>query len=156
VTDRAPADAAARFSVVVVTPADPRYHAARDVRFSALYEPWGLPIRLVDDADGLEYVHFVAVAEDGSVVGYARLHLQGGESKAYQVAVDEPWRARGVGRALMAAVAERARAEGRDRLHLDARVYAIPFYERLGFTAEGDTFISGRTGTPHRRMHRPL
>ena len=155
-TDPVPVKGAGPVTVVVVEPSDPCYYAAREVRFSALYEPWGLPRRLVDDADGLEYVHFVAVSDDGSVIGYARLHLEGGESKAYQVAVDEPWRTRGVGRALMTAVAQRASAEGRDRLHLDARVYAIPFYERLGFTAEGDTFISGRTGTPHRRMHRPL
>jgi predicted GNAT family N-acyltransferase len=56
----------------------------------------------------------------------------------------------------MEAVARRARAEGRDFLELDARVTAIAFYERLGYVAKGETFLSARTGTPHRRMRRTL
>ena len=146
----------APFRVLTIATVDPRYEAARDVRYRVLYAPWDLSRDLVEDTDGHEYVHFVAVDNDGTVVGYARLHLEAGESQAYQVAVDEARRGRGIGRALMDAVARRARAEGRDFLVLDARERALGFYRRLGYTAEGETFISGRTGTPHRRMRRIL
>ena len=37
---------------------------------------------------------------------------------------------------------------------LDAQVPVIPFYERLGFVAEGPVFDDA--GIPHRRMTRPL
>jgi ribosomal protein S18 acetylase RimI-like enzyme len=146
----------APFRVLAIATVDPRYEAAREVRYRVLYAPWDLPRELVEDTDGHEYVHFAAVDAEGVVIGYARLHLESGESKAYQVAVEESWRGRGIGRALMDAVARRARAEGRDFLVLDARERAVGFYLRLGYSVEGETFISGRTGTPHRRMRRTL
>lgn len=138
--------------VASITPDDPRYIEARHVRYHALYAPFALPCDLVEDTDGRAYEHFVAQDETGRVVGYARLHLEGTESKAYQVAVLDELRGRGVGRAIMLAVIERARAEGRDVLELDARVTAIGFYERLGFEVTSEEFLSGKTGTPHRKM----
>jgi ribosomal protein S18 acetylase RimI-like enzyme len=144
------------FSVIGITPGRSEYRTARELRYRTLYEPWDLPRDLVEDTDGRAYEHFAAITDEGELIGYARLHLEGGESKAYQVTVDESWRHRGVGRALMDAVEARARAEGRDFVELDARVTALGFYERLGYVADGDTFISGRTGTPHRHMRRTL
>ncbi|MHB8680996.1 MAG: GNAT family N-acetyltransferase [Acidimicrobiales bacterium] len=50
--------------------------------------------------------------------------------------VDEPWRSRGVGEALMRAVIERAEAAGCFKVQLDSlrtRARAHAFYERLGF-----------------------
>jgi predicted GNAT family N-acyltransferase len=146
----------ASFEVVLLTLGDPHYAEARDLRFRVLYEPLGLPRDLVEDTDGRGYEHLAAIAPGGGVVGYARLHLEGGESQAYQVAVDDAWRARGVGAALMRAVERRARAAGRDSVQLDARETAVGFYERLGYAAIGEPFLSARTGTPHRRMRRAL
>ena len=142
----------ATFRVEVIGADDPRYADARELRYCVLYEPLCLGRTLVEDTDGRTYEHFVALDANGVVVGYARLHLEDGESKAYQVAVDDTWRGSGVGGALMDAVARRARAEGRDFLELDARETALGFYDALGYTVEGETFLSGRTGTPHRRM----
>ncbi len=150
----APSESGVR--VALITADDPRYALAREVRYDALYGPWDLPRQLVEDTDGREYEHFVALDTEDRVVGYARLHLEGDESKAYQVAVVDELRGTGVGRALMAAVIERARAEGRDFLQLDARETAVGFYERLGFEVTSGTFLSGRTGTPHRTMRRAL
>jgi len=41
-------------------------------------------------------------------------------------------------------------AEGYDQAILDAQTYALKFYEKLGFIAEGAEFEEG--GIPHRRM----
>ena len=43
---------------------------------------------------------------------------------------------------------------GTHTVTLDAQLYVIPFYEALGFTAEGDTFLDA--GIKHRRMTRSL
>lgn len=47
---------------------------------------------------------------------------------------DESVRGHGHGQALVRWLAERARAEGLERIHLDSRNTARGFYERVGFT----------------------
>jgi predicted GNAT family N-acyltransferase len=141
--------------VIEIDPDSPRYAEARELRYDALYAPLGLPRALIEDTDGRGYVHFAALADD-RLLGYARLHLEGGDSQVYQVVVREEARRTGVGRALMDAVGERARAAGRTVLTLDARDRAIDFYERLGFRVVSDEFLSARTGTPHRKMRLEL
>jgi ribosomal protein S18 acetylase RimI-like enzyme len=139
------------FEVRFVDVDSDEYAHAREVRYEALYADWNLPRELVADTDGRTYLHVVAVHE-GEVLGYARLHLEDGESKIYQVAVASFARGRGIATTLMATLEDRARREGRDRVQLDARVHAVGFYERLGYAVVGEEFISGRTGTPHRSM----
>lgn len=138
-----------------IFPDTPEYEEAAEVRWEGLYEPWDLPRHLIADTDGRTYVHVAAFA-DGRVVGYGRILLDGGQSKIFQLAVTTPWRDKGVGSAVMRALVEHARRAGRREVVLDARRYAIGFYETLGFVAEGPEFISGRTGTPHRVMRLKL
>lgn len=142
-------------AIIEVEPGTRLYEEAVGVRYRALYEPWGLQRELVADVDGRAYRHVVAVA-DGRVVGYGRIWLEDGRSKIFQVAVDAERRERGIGAALVRRLEGIARSEGREECVLDARDYAIGFYERLGYAAEGPEFVSGRTGTPHRVMRRRL
>jgi N-acetylglutamate synthase-like GNAT family acetyltransferase len=51
--------------------------------------------------------------------------------------VDPPSMRRGIGRALLEDAIERARTSGAARLVLVANPHAAPFYERLGFEANG-------------------
>ncbi len=95
--------------------------------------------------------HFLAEDASGDPIGTARL-LPGG--RVGRVAVLDEWRRRGVGRALMLAVIAAARAAEMKRLHLHAQVHSIPFYETLGFVAEGAVFEEA--GIPHREMTREL
>lgn len=56
----------------------------------------------------------------------------------------------GAGRAILAAAFDRLRAAGAEVLWANARDSALPFYERLGMTVEGDGFMAGPKGTiPH-------
>jgi ElaA protein len=138
-----------------ITVDDPAYLEAKEVRYACLYGQWGLPRELVEDTDGRAYVHVIA-EEDGAVVGYGRIHLEGGDSQIYQVCVTDEMRGRGVATALVEELVEHARQEGRDEVHLDAREHVIGFYEKLGFVGEGELFLSQRTGTPHLVMRRSL
>jgi len=130
----------------------PEYSEAALLRYEALYAEWELPRSLIADTDGRTYRHLAAFDSDGRVVGYARIWLEGGESKIFQVSVARAWRGRGVGAALVSALVDLAAEEGRAYVELDARTHVIGFYERLGFEAYGDEFLSGRTHTPHRAM----
>ena len=110
-------------------------------------------VPLAEDQDGLDEdaVHFLA-SLDGEPVGTARLRVAGGTAKAQRVAVLPDLRRGGVGRALMAAVEAEAHRRGLAEVVLHAQVPVIPFYERLGYTAEGDVFFEAEI--PHRRMRR--
>jgi predicted GNAT family N-acyltransferase len=67
------------------------------------------------------------------------------------MATDTAVRGSGAGRALVAAGLEAVAARGGDLLWCDARVPAVGFYERMGFTVVTDEFDKPGIG-PHRGM----
>ncbi|CAG1007684.1 phosphinothricin acetyltransferase [Burkholderiales bacterium] len=79
-------------------------------------------------------VVLVAENDDGRLGGFAQLKPREGIVQACYV--DPDFNRRGVGRALMAALEDEARAAGRTALLLDASVNAIAFYESLGWRQE--------------------
>ncbi len=109
-----------------------------------------------EELDGLdpECVQFLAF--DGeTVVGTARLRVtEEGLAKAERVAVRAAWRKRSVGRALMDALEIEAAKRGLAEMFLAAQLGAIPFYERLGYRAEGPRFLEAEI--VHRHMRKPL
>jgi predicted GNAT family N-acyltransferase len=96
-----------------------------------------------------EATHYLA-EENGKAVGTARLVDKGdGVGKIGRVAVLRGARGTGVGRDLMRCILDEAGVQFHSYV-LDAQVQVIPFYERLGFVAEGDVFLDA--GIEHRRM----
>jgi len=59
-------------------------------------------------------------------------------------------RQQGVGRALLDALLNQARAQGLAGVSLGAQLSAMAFYQRAGFTPQGDVFIDA--GIDHRQM----
>ncbi|WP_040242283.1 GNAT family N-acetyltransferase [Chromohalobacter japonicus] len=91
-------------------------------------------------------LHFLLHVDDRAV-GTARLLPDGHIGR---VAILEEARGQGLGLHLMEAILVAAREAGHHTVHLDAQTYAIPFYERLGFTAYGDEFLDANI--PHYHM----
>jgi predicted GNAT family N-acyltransferase len=139
------------------------------LRFRVFVDEQQVPAAEEIDAHDATATHLVAVAPGGVVVGTARVVLDPvspagaarigreaagappcGAAKIGRVAVEQAWRGRGVGRRLVAAGVDVARAAGAAEAYLDAQTYALAFYERLGFCAEGPEFLDA--GIPHRRM----
>lgn len=102
------------------------------------------------DADAL---HLIARDASGTV-GCARIVAKGEAAKIGRVAVRIDRRGEGIGKLVVERALREARSAGFREAILDAQTYAIPFYERLGFAAEGPEFDDA--GIPHRRMTRPL
>ncbi len=138
------------FHITLIERGTTEYAEAESLRYRCLYEPWGLPRELVDAGDG-PFVHVIAVSGERAV-GYGRLLLDSEGARASQAVVAEERRGEGIGRAIMARLAELAAEWGSPDVALDARDYAVGFYERLGYSAEGDWFIRGQTGIPHKTM----
>lgn len=112
----------------------------------------GVPEEL--EIDGLDprCVHVIAWHDAAGPVGAARLDPDAG--KIGRVAVLPTFRRHGIGARLVRALIEAARARGLARVRLHAQVDSLPFYEVLGFAADGPVF--DEAGIPHRRMTRPL
>jgi GNAT superfamily N-acetyltransferase len=79
--------------------------------------------------------HTFFLESRGTPVGYALVEVFGELGYVRHVVVDSAWRGRGVGRALMDAIAERVSARGCTRWKLNVKrdnVPAIRLYERVG------------------------
>lgn len=124
------------------------------VRRRVFVEEQDVPLDRELDGREAESVHFVAYA-DGDPVGAARLRpYDGSTGKVERVAVLEPERGAGVGRALMDAVEAAARDAGYAELVLHAQVPVVGFYERLSYEVTGEEFEDA--GIPHREMRKRL
>lgn len=144
---------------------DERRSDARSIRHEVFVEGQDVPEDLeYDEWDEDERtIHFVAYAggedggdgEDGEPVGAARLRpYREGVGKVQRVAVCETVRSEGWGRRLMDELEATARAEGYERLELDAQTHAVGFYERLGYRVTSGEFLDA--GIPHRSMAKEL
>lgn len=122
------------------------------IRTTVFVEEQNVPPELELDELEDQCVHFLA-RENGVPSGTARL-LDRGYAKVQRVAVITSARGTGLGRRLMEAVLDHAKAVGFTEARLDAQVSAIAFYERLGFVAEGPEFDDA--GIAHRLMTKAL
>ena len=103
----------------------------------------------MDDLDA-EAVHFLMRDADGEPIGTARMLERGDAVKIGRVAILSELRGHGYGRAIMEFVMDEARTRGFREAKLSSQTYAIPFYESLGFVAEGPIYDDA--GIPHRTM----
>lgn len=122
------------------------------IRFTVFVDEQKVPPELEPDEYDTEALHLLALDPDsGEAVGTLRIVNKGsGIAKIGRVAVLASHRGRKIGQAMMHAALDRARADNFHLAMLDAQTYIIPFYEALGFTAEGPVFDDA--GIPHRRM----
>lgn len=134
---------------------DPRALAlAFALRERVFVHEQGVPAELERDEHDAEAQHVVLLDGDEAVAtGRVRL-VAPGLAKVERVAVDGGWRGGGLGRRVMAALEARARTLGAEVVRLAAQEEAIPFYERLGYAADGERFMDA--GLPHRWMARAL
>lgn len=124
------------------------------IRQAVFVEEQNVPLELEMDEYDASATHFLLRAGDGIPLATARLLDKNGAAKIGRVAVLRFARGQGLGLALMRAVLDEARRRGFREAVLDSQTYAIPFYERLGFRAEGDQFDDA--DIPHFLMRRRL
>ncbi|MDQ2688580.1 MAG: GNAT family N-acetyltransferase [Armatimonadota bacterium] len=124
------------------------------IREAVFVQEQNVPAALEMDEYDATATHFLLRDAAGTPLATARLLDKHGVAKIGRVAVIKPFRGRGLGLVLMRAVVDEARRRGLTDAVLDSQTYAIPFYERLGFAAEGDEFDDA--GIPHFRMRRKL
>jgi predicted GNAT family N-acyltransferase len=106
-----------------------------------------------EDRDGLDdkALHFLA-SLDRKPAGTARVRFrdEGTTARIERLAVRKEARGCGIGEAVMKAVEADGEVGSASRFVLAAQTYIVPFYERLGYKAEGEEFMDARI--PHRLM----
>lgn len=125
--------------------------AIRAVRYTVFVVEQSVPEALEWDGRDGECLHVLAEAAPGEAIGTARLLPTG---QIGRMAVVAPWRRRGVGRAMLEALVDRARQAGHEAVTLHAQLSAIDFYARSGFVAHGEVFMDANIA--HRHMTRQL
>ncbi|EYD75715.1 GNAT family acetyltransferase YjcF [Rubellimicrobium mesophilum DSM 19309] len=119
------------------------------LRWTVFVEEQSVPEELERDEHDATALHLLATL-DGRPVGTARLLLKGDTGKIGRVCVLRESRGQGIGAALIRAAVEEIKVLGLRRAKLGSQVHAIPFYEKLGFAAEGPVYDDA--GIPHRDM----
>ena len=129
--------------------------AARPIRAEVFIGEQRIPAEMEwDDADA-DAVHAVAFNRLGRALGTGRMleHVPG-VAKIGRMAVASSSRHAGVGRAVLDALLDAARARGDREAVLHAQLGAAPFYERAGFVRRGPEF--DEAGIAHIEMLRVL
>ena len=139
-------DTSAPFRVDLVGFATARddLHAVREAVF---IREQHVPAHLERDALDAVCIHALARLADGTPIGTARVTPDGHIGR---MAVLQPWRGRGVGSALLAALLQEGRRHGWTDVALNAQVGAIAFYRRHGFQPVGGRFQEA--GIEHQAM----
>lgn len=136
-------------AVLEVPCGSPEYRENLALRDRVLRKPLGLFLFDEDLSAEGGYRHFSAV-ENGRVVGTMMMLPDPDAPDAVrmkQVAVEEAFRGRDIGRKLWELFRGAARREGAKRVTVHARKTAAGFYEKLGFSAAGGEFAE--VGIPH-------
>lgn len=120
------------------------------IRKTVFIDEQRVPEDLELDDDDLEAIHALAKL-DGQTVGTARLvEIGNGQAQIGRMAVLAQYRNKGIGQQILEKLILFSKEKGYQSLLLHSQVNAIPFYEKMGFIADGD--IYDEAGIPHRNM----
>jgi predicted GNAT family N-acyltransferase len=130
------------------------HRAALRLRAAVLRAPLGLDWTEADQADEPVCIHLAGFIGDRLVATLLLKPLDAAMVKMRQVAVEPERQGTGLGAVLVGFAEAQARERGFSRMMAHARGTALPFYERLGYTTEGDDFLENTI--PHRRVTKTL
>ena len=109
-----------------------------------------VPVSL--EVDGLDADCLHVKALNGSTcIGTGRLLPDGYIGR---MCVTSEFRNQGIGTLMLENLIQQAETAGHAQVMLNSQSYAIPFYQKNGFTIDSDEFIEA--GIPHRHMVRQL
>ncbi len=110
----------------------------------------GVPAELeLDEFDSL--ATHALVYQDARCIGTGRLvNLSAKQAQIGRMAVLAKFRGKGIGKQILQKLVDLAASQGVQGIILHSQVSAIPFYEKLGFQAQGDVY--DEAGIPHRNM----
>jgi predicted GNAT family N-acyltransferase len=132
----------------------PEYQHELQLRNRLLRIPLGLDVFDEDLAAERGQWHF-GLFRNGHLLGcVVAAPLDDGAVRIRQMAVESEQQRTGCGRMLLDAVERELANRGMQRVTLHARIEAVGFYAKLGYTPMGEEFVE--VGIPHRAMEKSL
>ena len=129
------------------------YRGECRLREEVLRRPLGLSLSPEDLAGEESQLHFgLFEPYDNLVACVIAAPLSPTSARIRQMAVAPAHQGKGIGQRIMLEMEKSLRARGYKSFELDARVTAVGFYEKLGYTAVGDEFME--VTVPHFRMEK--
>jgi predicted GNAT family N-acyltransferase len=114
----------------------------------------GVPEQLERDELDETAIHLVAISGDDALATGRLVRQAEGVGRVGRMAVAARSRRRGLGERVLAALEERARAEGLQEIELHAQLYVEAFYLRHGYARVGEPFVEA--GIDHVVMRKRL
>lgn len=125
------------------------------LRHEVLRKPLRLNLYDEDLAMECEQLHFGLFDDQGQLLACViAAPVSATEAKVRQMAVRPACQGKGCGRILLEGAEQVLAQRGFATLYLNARMTAVGFYERLGYTQTGAEFLE--VGLPHVRMTKTL
>jgi predicted GNAT family N-acyltransferase len=142
-------------NIIIVDFATPEYDETVRLRYKILREPLGLDFTEEQLSAEFSDIHLAAYDEHWILRGCLVLTPKSEKVlKMRQVAVDSAVQSKGIGSLLVKASEAYARSSGYEKMELNARDTAVPFYEKLNYTTDGDMFVE--VSIPHFKMIKNL
>ena len=131
------------------------YKQACELRYRLFFAEHGLPWEIVLDDNDINF--HAAIIVQNNVVAYGQLIAK--DSFVYQVkqmVVEPKYQKQNLGRQILQSLINIARQQGATDVTLNARLFAVGFYQKLGFQTYGSQFPSATTGVIHIPMRQKL
>jgi len=127
---------------------------AYDVRKKVFVDEQGVPISLEIDEFDKTASHFI-IYDDQQPIGAGRIREIGpGIGKVERVCVLKEFRGKHLGNLIMHELEKHAKSAKMTKIVLNAQSYAVPFYEKLGYTVTSPEFMDA--DIPHRAMEKEI
>lgn len=119
-----------------------RYDELVELRYKVLLEPLGLKFLDMHRAKEISYLHIACIdnLEDKVVGGLMLIPLDNKAIRMMQVAVSPDFQGKGIGSDLVKYAEKRAKEAGFSKIVMHAMLSVVNFYEKMGYTQEGDIF----------------
>ena len=128
--------------------------AALAVRMRVFVAEQSVPAEEELDDEDATATHAIA-RHNGLVIGTGRLLIrEAGTCQIGRMAVDQPWRRRGVGGQLLLYLEQEAHNQGMNQAMLHAQEYVKSFYASHGYLERGEVFLEA--GIPHIEMRKEI
>lgn len=114
----------------------------------------GVPVHIELDEYDDSATHFAGYNMEQPIAAGRIREVEAGIGKVERVCVLPEFRGQHVGVLMMTEMEDYARSAGLFTLKLNAQSYAIPFYEKLGYTVTSPEFMDA--GIPHRAMEKTV